>query len=136
MLQECCRPPLNTPEIAVFSESLRATAADIGDFKLFGKLFDVIHTALRGADVSPTPQVASLVCSQIEPGQVKKGKNHNNEHNSLGRADPDRDTTANDRGDRIADDINSRIPHTVHPAFGSTTVHIHSGSQASIVLSA
>eukprot|EP01053_Blabericola_migrator_P006952 Blabericola_migrator_1__6951@NODE_3520_length_1711_cov_9_330292_g819_i5_p1_GENE_NODE_3520_length_1711_cov_9_330292_g819_i5NODE_3520_length_1711_cov_9_330292_g819_i5_p1_ORF_typecomplete_len303_score54_07_NODE_3520_length_1711_cov_9_330292_g819_i51501058 len=63
-LQNCQRSPLKAPELAAFSKSLRAVAANTGDSKLFGKLFHVIYTTLRDANQSPTPQVASLLTAQ------------------------------------------------------------------------
>eukprot|EP01053_Blabericola_migrator_P004415 Blabericola_migrator_1__4414@NODE_2369_length_2866_cov_13_314041_g1484_i0_p1_GENE_NODE_2369_length_2866_cov_13_314041_g1484_i0NODE_2369_length_2866_cov_13_314041_g1484_i0_p1_ORF_typecomplete_len851_score132_11Lactate_perm/PF02652_14/0_064Trns_repr_metal/PF02583_17/0_24_NODE_2369_length_2866_cov_13_314041_g1484_i01652717 len=63
-LQNCQRSPMKAPEIAAFSRSLGAIAANIGDSALFGKLFHVIYTTLRDVNESPTPQVASLLADQ------------------------------------------------------------------------
>eukprot|EP01053_Blabericola_migrator_P003642 Blabericola_migrator_1__3641@NODE_2090_length_3291_cov_375_171216_g799_i5_p1_GENE_NODE_2090_length_3291_cov_375_171216_g799_i5NODE_2090_length_3291_cov_375_171216_g799_i5_p1_ORF_typecomplete_len901_score136_14_NODE_2090_length_3291_cov_375_171216_g799_i52602704 len=63
-LQECHLPPLITPEVVAFSKSLKAIAANTGEFELFDQLFRVISTTLRDADNSPTPQIASLLAAQ------------------------------------------------------------------------
>eukprot|EP01053_Blabericola_migrator_P003747 Blabericola_migrator_1__3746@NODE_2121_length_3241_cov_22_666352_g1344_i0_p1_GENE_NODE_2121_length_3241_cov_22_666352_g1344_i0NODE_2121_length_3241_cov_22_666352_g1344_i0_p1_ORF_typecomplete_len740_score112_70Dpoe2NT/PF12213_8/1_8e03Dpoe2NT/PF12213_8/1_2Dpoe2NT/PF12213_8/1e03Med29/PF11568_8/0_25JHBP/PF06585_11/0_26DUF5071/PF16804_5/0_9DUF5071/PF16804_5/5_7e03IZUMO/PF15005_6/0_98IZUMO/PF15005_6/1_4e03IZUMO/PF15005_6/1_4e04IZUMO/PF15005_6/7_1e03_NODE_2121_length_3241_cov_22_666352_g1344_i06532872 len=63
-LQNCQRSPLKAPQLAAFSLSLRAVAANTGDSNLFGKLFHVIYTTLRDANESPTRQIASILAAQ------------------------------------------------------------------------
>eukprot|EP01053_Blabericola_migrator_P001813 Blabericola_migrator_1__1812@NODE_1491_length_4430_cov_14_110016_g978_i0_p1_GENE_NODE_1491_length_4430_cov_14_110016_g978_i0NODE_1491_length_4430_cov_14_110016_g978_i0_p1_ORF_typecomplete_len1125_score173_42IZUMO/PF15005_6/1IZUMO/PF15005_6/1_3e03_NODE_1491_length_4430_cov_14_110016_g978_i06113985 len=63
-LQNCQRSLLKAPEIAAFSRSLGAIAANTGDFDLFGRLFHVIYTTLRDTNESLTPQIASLLAAQ------------------------------------------------------------------------
>eukprot|EP01053_Blabericola_migrator_P012818 Blabericola_migrator_1__12817@NODE_827_length_6365_cov_67_528739_g584_i0_p1_GENE_NODE_827_length_6365_cov_67_528739_g584_i0NODE_827_length_6365_cov_67_528739_g584_i0_p1_ORF_typecomplete_len384_score62_38DUF2786/PF10979_8/0_14_NODE_827_length_6365_cov_67_528739_g584_i015132664 len=63
-LRECQLPPLHTPEIEVFSRSLRAIAGNVADMNFAGMLFQTIHATLEKADKSPTPEVASLFAAQ------------------------------------------------------------------------
>eukprot|EP01053_Blabericola_migrator_P002772 Blabericola_migrator_1__2771@NODE_1791_length_3787_cov_7_574462_g1155_i0_p1_GENE_NODE_1791_length_3787_cov_7_574462_g1155_i0NODE_1791_length_3787_cov_7_574462_g1155_i0_p1_ORF_typecomplete_len387_score57_95FUSC/PF04632_12/0_094_NODE_1791_length_3787_cov_7_574462_g1155_i012462406 len=63
-LQECQLPPLKNPDIESFSRSLRAIARHVGNLEFANRLFHVIHTTLKHADKSPTPEVASLLATQ------------------------------------------------------------------------